>query len=546
MSAWPEVSVLGDDITKVIGDKAADLESDIADVVTEKTADAVDTLSDKIDNIPTSIPMAVIIVDTQTNAYKGQTVHVDKADGYETYTGTFDAEGRAEIHVGYFGKYYLYVEQNSKTSVTVYNMQEIYYCNLNAQRVYGYRIYGTEANPASAVSYHVQYNGDNVVNYNYSPAYVNLSTGVMNSGDWNLVDDFFIPRSCMLKNNCEVDYYLCEDDETKKADGVTASDIADTSYTGNAMMEWGRDNQKIYRKIVPDSNPTNGCVVYIANYKADEGFDDWPFYDANGNSIDHFYTPKYNGSLISGKLRSISGQIPCNTHTGAEEVSYATANNVNGSTEWYTEVLADRQLINSLLVMIGRSINTQAVFGEGYTTGGTAASSLANSGTLNGKGQWFGSLTNNDKNKGVKVFGMEHWWGNIWRRTAGWLLVNGAQKIKLTWSKADGTTQVGYDATGSGYHTISDCTPGGTSGGYTNVMRHDSKGLFPKTASGSDSTYYCDGLWYNNSGTMYAFVGGPCNDGAHCGAFCANLSTAFSNSSWNLGAALSCKPLAAA
>ena len=571
MSAWAESAVAESDIIDAVNEAASSLEdnitgdidskatstvnsitsvvngkaADITEAITDKAGDVVEELSDKIDNIPVPLPTAVICVSTQTAAYKGQTIHVDKADGYETYTGTFDADGNAEIRVGYFGKYYLYVEQASKISVTVYNMQEIYHCNLNAQRMYGFRIYGAEADPDSAISYHVQYNGENVVNYNYTPAHVDLATGVMNPGDWNLEDDFFIPRSCMLKNNCEVDYYLCEDDETLRADGVTPSDVANSSYTGNAMMEWGRDGQKIYMKIVPDSTPTNGSVVYIANYKADEGFTDYPFYDANGNSIDHFYTPKYCGSLISGKLRSISGQAPCNTQTGPNEVSYATANNVNGSTEWFTEVLADRQLINYLLFMIGKSTNTQAVFGEGYTTGGSAAASLASSGTLNGKGQWFGSSVNNDKTKGVKVFGMEHWWGNIWRRTAGYLLVGGTQKVKLTWSKVDGSTQVGYDATGSGYHTISNSTPGGTSGGYANVAIHDSKGLFPKTASGSDSTYYCDGLWFNNSNTMYAIVGGGCSNGALCGALCVALDYAFSRSGWDYGAALSCKPLAA-
>ena len=112
-----------------------------------------------------------------------------------------------------------------------------------------------------------------------------------------------------------------------------------------------------------------------------------------------------------------------------------------------------------LLVMIGRSTDTQSVFGQGYTTGGSAVSSLANSGTLNGKGQWYGSSVNNDKTKGVKVFGMEHWWGNIWRRTAGYLNMNGTVKYKMTYSTVDGTTQTGYDATGSGYKTIANGTP---------------------------------------------------------------------------------------
>lgn len=410
--------------------------------------------------------------------------------------------------------------------------------------VYGFYLKGTESAPASMISYRVQYNGKNVDNYNYTPAAVNLSTGVMNSGSWNLEDDFFVPRSCMLKYNGKVDYYLDESDETKKEDG-SASDVANTSYGGNAMMEWGRNGDKIWAKIVPDSTPTNGATFYVSNVQSDSGFKCYPFYDCDGKQIPHFYTPKYNGSVISSKLRSISGQTPCNNQSGSTEISYATANNVNNKTEWYTEVVADRTLINILLLMIGRSCNTQAVFGQGYTTGGSSASSLAASGTLNGKGQWFGSSTNNSKTAGVKVFGMEHYWGNIWRRHAGYVNVSGTVKYKMTYSTVDGSTTTGYNSTGSGYLTVANGTPGGTSGGYTNVMVFNENGMFNKTASGSETTYYADGLWFNNSQTDYAFLGGTCNTGALCGALCVNLAHLFSYTPWAGGAAPSCKPLAA-
>ena len=414
------------------------------------------------------------------------------------------------------------------------------------QTVYGFHINGSESNPASMISYEVQYDGKNVDNYNYTPAAVNLTTGVMDPGSWNLTDDFFVPRSCMLKYDGTVDYYLDENDETKKVDG-TASDVADTNYAGNAMMEWGRDGKKIWMKIVPDSGEKSdtGATVYISDTKLDSGFHCYSFYDADNNQIDHFYTPKYNGSIISSKLRSISGQSIMNNQQGSTEVTYATANNVNGKTEWYTETLADRQLINMLLLMIGKNCNTQAVFGQGYTTGGSSASSLATTGTLNGKGQFCGYSTNNDKTKGVKIFGMEHYWGNQWRRTAGYLNLSGTIKIKMTWGTADGSTGTGYNSDGSGYITLSDCTPSGTSGGYTNVAQMNQYGLYNKTASGSETTYYADGLWFNNSQSNYALVGGNCYGSAHCGALCVYLVSAFSNAYWNTGAALSCRPVAA-
>jgi hypothetical protein len=47
---------------------------------------------------------------------------------------------------------------------------------------------------------------------------MNYTTNEINPGSWNLTDDFFVPRSCMLKYDGTVDYYLDEDDETKKED----------------------------------------------------------------------------------------------------------------------------------------------------------------------------------------------------------------------------------------------------------------------------------------------------------------------------------------
>ena len=50
-------------------------------------------------------------------------------------------------------------------------------------------------------------------------------------------------------------------------------------------------------------------------------------------------------------------------------------------------------------------------------------------------------------------------------------------------------------------------TPSGTSGGYISDSVVNEYGWFPKTASGSQTTYECDGLWFNNSQSNYAIVG---------------------------------------
>ena len=93
---------------------------------------------------------------------------------------------------------------------------------------------------------------------------------------------------------------------------------------------------------------------------------------------------------------------------------------------------------------------------------------------------------------------------------------------------------------------IANATPAGSSGGYISSMKTEAFGRLPVNASGSSSTYEADGMWYNNSQVNYAFVGGSWHDGLLVGPFYAGLDYAASFSDSHRGAALSCKPLAAA
>lgn len=116
------------------------------------------------------------------------------------------------------------------------------------------------------------------------------------------------------------------------------------------MMEW----PKIYTKRWEE----NGVYHFrCSDIPQDDTWDCWCNYDRNNNEIDHFYTPIYFGSNVSSKLRSISGQANMVSKNATTEINYAKA---NGS-DWYTEVLADRLLIQDLLVMMGKSTDCQTV-----------------------------------------------------------------------------------------------------------------------------------------------------------------------------------------
>lgn len=123
---------------------------------------------------------------------------------------------------------------------------------------------------------------------------------------------------------------------------------------------------------------------------------------------------------------------------------------------------------------------------------------------------------------------------------------DGTQKVKLTRGTKDGSTVSDYNTDGNGYKTVSGATPSGSSGGYINSMKTEGFGRIPVTASGSSSTFEADGLYYNNSGTIYAYVGGGWAFDLMVGPFYAALDYPASASNSTLGAALSCKPLAAA
>lgn len=390
--------------------------------------------------------------------------------------------------------------------------------------IYAVHINMNEADPDSAVTFPSGYN-----NSDFSDnAYMDFTGGSFHYGDW--ANAFFMPRSCMLRFDGTVDYYLNEDDETKKEDG-TASDVANINYGGNAMVEWG----KIYFGFKGDADG-NG-YTFIVSDSPSEGLDCYCNIDANKNEIDHFYTPKYFGSNdSSNRLRSISGQTNYVSQAGTTELSHAKANG-NG---WSTECYGDWTLIKHLLVLMSKSLDIQAKYGYGRCK--SSNTSAIGQGTMNGKGRFWGD---NSQTNGVKIFGMENWYGNIWRRIEGYVTnSNGVQLVKMCYGTRDGSTADGYSPDGTGY--VSMGTTSGTSGSGIQTMHVNEKcGVVPKALTGNTSptTYFSDGHWYGNS--CYAIVGGFWNEGLLAGAFYSSVNIAVSNTYANIGAAVSCKPLSA-
>lgn len=397
--------------------------------------------------------------------------------------------------------------------------------------IYGFHIDSSEADPSACVTYLADSIG-------MAPAHMDFENDRFDWGSWK--NAFFLPRPCMLKYDGTVDYYLDPNDYSKKEDG-TPSDVADFAYGGNAMMEWGRGGKKIWYKIVPDEDPTSASV-FIADYQVDENYRAWSFINNQGVMTEHFYTPIYNGTIDGdGRLRSISGKAYteiCQSKTVAREITAAELNNPGTDKLWYTEVYADITIINLLLILMGKSLNSQAVYGTGRCGQESAASYMLGTGTMDDKGMFWGSESNT---YGVKVFGMENWWGNQWRRYAGHMMIDHVQKYKMTRGNQDGSTADDYNTTANGYLTG---VTGPSTNSYVTKMQFDGNGFQTAEVGGSSATYWCDN-WHQNSGTRYALRGAACSAAVgNVGFAYVRLSAAPSDRSWTIGSSPSCKPIA--
>lgn len=405
--------------------------------------------------------------------------------------------------------------------------------NKFGNKVYEFILNPNDSNPATCIKYAGE-------NENYTPAKMNYTTGEFDYGSWK--DAFFMALflPCMLYNsnatddegaslNGQVMEYLDPDNYGLTIDG-DASHVADTTCNANAMVEIGQ----IWIKEEIDAD--GKYHIYIASEQIDENYDCFTHINKDGTYRDVIYRSIYDGCNISNTIRSLSGQAICKTVAGNTQISYAQANGDG----WNVDEYNLRRLINYLLLLIGRSTDTQTTFGTGRYSGGSANSNnQLNTGTLNTKGMFYG-----DNNNGaVKVFHIENWWGNIWKITNGVIQNGGKLLYKMCEGTLDGSTVENYNTDGTGYIESGVVASGTITEQYIKKMSLVPKlGLVPNNDSGgSSSTYFCDGWWSNSTVVGFARFGcNPCH-GLLVGAFAFGVNIAVSHSDWGFGVSLSYK-----
>lgn len=455
------------------------------------------TLSNSVMELTGTKPTASITVtrpgDGAISIENNNTTAVTASLSGNTISLTGKANGSATITVKVAaGKNYT-APSNKTITVTV-----------SFSKTYGIRIAKNDSNPSTRVTY-----TDDAVGM--TPAKMNFG-GSFDYGDW--ADAFFVKNNypCMLNADGSVAYKLNPNDYTKRENGQ-ASDVSNTSFNGNAMSA-------IPLTYVYAYEDSSYEYIKISDSKVDNNYQAIAHTRSDGSVRNEIFLSIYKGSLVNNKLRSISGQNLIQSYTAQQEMDYAEANGAN----WNVRTWSQRTLINYMLMIMGKSTDTQAVFGQGNTNSGSSSSNMIKPGaSMNQKGQFWGA---SNKTSQVKVFHMEDWWGNQWERIAGLILDNMKYKVSMHGP---------YNVTGSGYTTVSATVPGS---GWIQNNTVTQYGRFPKTTSGSSTTYDCD-YFYSSSGVLVAIVGGYCNDGDECGAFFLGLAWLATYDGWSCGACLS-------
>ena len=413
---------------------------------------------------------------------------------------------------------------DSSGNPTAINISDVVDIDANA---YGFEIDQSESDPFSRITYIGK-------NASYKAAYMNYSTGKFDYGDWENV--WFIKniKVVLMAYNGTITKELNKNNYAKDTSGNSVTITSGAS--GNVMV----GIPKVYIKV--DSSRANPRV-YFSDTKLSSDYHCFAHTDVNGAEIDYTYMAAYDGYSDGTRLRSVSGVTATGKQTYDTQVSQANANNTQGGVSdiWDIGTFGDRMLINFLLMLIGKSTDTQTTFGHGNNNSyvSDTQTGVVNSGTLNDKGLFYGY--NTDKSA-VKVFGIENYWGNVWKRVQGLINDNGTYKVKLCRSSIDGTTSTAYSSSGSGYFSAGKCP----TAAYQTLMNFNTNGFMLPTASTytpSSSTYYCDYAWYNNSQVDVALFGSGSCHGLGVGAFALALNAAASDSWWYDGASLSAKPI---
>ena len=381
----------------------------------------------------------------------------------------------------------------TKSINTVYYGQ--YYVELACYKVFSAIIDFSMSNPDSMVTYADDAEG---------------MTG--GSSDWWNQPIYNTLRNCLLADGGEVLGYLKKDNLTQYENGANAP----ITTVGNDVMleipqkvgysiEWA-DSQKL--KVSVTDNPNDEAFNYDA------------FSLDSYNDCDKIYIGVYKGYCTGSKAYSSSGK----SVTVSQTIDTFRTWCRNRGKGYQQRTYASVKLMQCLLIIFYKGLNSQANCGYGYVASGHSAG--VSTGGTNGYGFMSEVIKSTnptymtDQNHQVKCFGIEDFWGNYWEFVDGLCSDSARNVLTCTCAKDFDTDGTGYDNNGNGGVTAN-------IGNYMNRPQGGSKaGFTAQSVAGSDSTYFCDYAYL--AASCLAIFGGYWNSASNAGAFLLNVNNAFS------------------
>ena len=347
------------------------------------------------------------------------------------------------------------------------------------------------------------------------PARMNFDTGIFDYGSWQgrafAAAENNYP--CMLKADGTEDYKLMQEDYTKREDGA-ASDVANTAYAGNAMAAFKGGWLCQYETEADE-------FIIWSNVKYDDAYNARHRKAKDGSIREGFYRHIYKPALIDGKARSISGAEIMGGFTAQQERQLCKAN----GEAWEQSTWQQWNYIICLLKIMAKTDDLQEAYGYGNCDNPAREWEPLLTGTLNGKGQFYGSRSINQQ---VKVFHTEALWGDKWERLAGLIVDNGTVKVH---------THGEYNFTGRGYKSIYRYMTNAFDYGFVDGTVITPYGRFPVSFNGSRHEYTADYGGIDTEIVSVPLVGGGCKLG--CGAS-VNLSNTADHAYLIIAPGLSC------
>lgn len=367
----------------------------------------------------------------------------------------------------------------------------------------------------------IEYTG---ANKDYSPITVNKETGQASYNSWANFPWLLANKPYMVHSDGTADYRLNENNYAQKEDG-SASDVANAAYDGGAFA-WA---MKIYKQ---EYTVGSDRVVNFSISKRD-GFEPIGFIDPSNRELEGVWIPMFYGTIISDKMKCISGNQPCyNTATAAEK----TAIDAFGSKAKFFGGAIVETLID-LMILFAKTTDLQAAYGNGNCSGYDA--SLAptygvKQNAVVGGGQFYGTSDGKSLNKIFHSIVLGSY--NQWMRDPYVVCVNG--KVKVSKNYNYDLTGAAYEDAGITHGKINDNAAYGPV--YAHIFRTiGGFGALPAAPyKGSTALGGCDGMWVNTGITAVALRFGCCNNGLTAGPRALDLDSAVGYANWYIGAAI--------